>query len=295
MCAMSSPWTAAQMPRLDGTRVVVTGATRGLGEATARGAADAGATVVVAGRGADAAAQVARSIGGGATPAVLDLTDRDSIHAFAESVGDIDVLIHNAGVLPTRRTVTADGHETTLATNVLGPFLLTNLLAPRIRDRVVAVNSTVHHAGRLDLDDLDFTRRRFTGAAAYSQSKLAQALWMLALDRRLRAARSDLTTALTHPGWAATEITALPGVPALTPFITWLGNTVANSVVEGAACTLYAATMPIPSGSFVGPAGFGGLRGSPTLVGRSATASDTALAERFWDAAAELTGSELHL
>lgn len=292
---MSDPWTAAQMPRLDGTRIVVTGATRGLGEATARGAADAGATVVVAGRRADAAAQVARSIGGSAESAVLDLTDRDSIHAFVGSVGDVDVLVHNAGVLPTRRSLTTEGHETTLTTNVLGPFLLTNLLAPHIRGRVVAVNSTVHHAGRLDLDDLDFTRRRFTGAAAYSQSKLAQALWMLALDRRLRAARSEVTTALTHPGWAATEITALPGVPALTPFIRWLGNTIANSVIEGAACTLYAATMPIPSGSFVGPAGFGGLRGAPTLVGRSATASDTVLAERFWDVAAELTGSEFPL
>ncbi|KQR97442.1 hypothetical protein ASG12_16065 [Williamsia sp. Leaf354] len=286
-------WTAARLPRLDGVTVVVTGATRGLGVATARGAAAAGATVIVAGRNHDAADAVARSLGGSSSAATLDLTDRASIEKFADSIGEIDILVHNAGVLPTSRVETADGFESALATNVLGPFVLTNLLADRIRGRIVAINSTVHQAGRVDFADLHFERRAFSGARAYAQSKLAQALWMLALDRRLRAARSEVTTAMAHPGWAATEMTGVTRVAAVDAVVKWLGNTIANTAVAGAACSLYAAAMPIPSGSFVGPDGFLGMRGAPTLVGRSTQAADPVLAERFWEVAAELTGSEL--
>ncbi len=292
---MSSTWTAARLPRLDGTRVVITGATRGIGLATARGAAAAGAEVVVAARSTELAVAVAARIGRGACAAPLDLTDRTSILGFVDTVGDVDVLVNNAGILPSRRRVTGDGFEAAMATNMLGPFLLTNLLLPRITRRVVNVESIAHRFGTVDIDDPHYRRRRYSGRSAYAQSKLAGMLWTLELDRRLRAAGSAVGAVAAHPGWAATTLTAITPFPAMNRCVEWLGNTIANTPERGAACTLYAAGMPVASGSYVGPMGALGLRGAPGLAGRSARAGDVVLAGRVWELAEHETGSEFPL
>ncbi|MGZ8179129.1 SDR family NAD(P)-dependent oxidoreductase [Williamsia sp. SKLECPSW1] len=293
---MTSTWTAAQMPRLDGRTIVVTGGTRGIGLATAQAAAAAGAHVVVTGRSADAATAVATRIAADTSGPVagreLDLTDRDSILRFADTIDDIDVVLHNAGIIPATPEYTADGFESGMATNLLGPFLLTNTLLPRIRDRVVVVTSITHRLGVVDPTDLHYQRRRWSQKRAYADSKLANAQWALELDRRLRATGSPVSAILVHPGVAATEITSLTPLQAVNDGVIWAAGRIANTPERAADCELYAAVMPVPPGSFVGPSRRG-IRGAPALVGRSQAASDLRAAGLLWEAAAAQTGSDL--
>ena len=291
---MTSTWTAAHMPRLNGRTIVVTGGTRGIGLATARAAAAAGARVVVTGRAeqaaVDVAARVSADTGAHVVGAALDLTDRDSILRFADGLDDVDVLLHNAGIIPAAPEYTADGFESGMATNLLGPFLLTNSVLPRVRDRVVVVTSIVHRLGVVDPADLHFRKRRWSQKRAYADSKLANALWALELDRRLREAGSRTAAILCHPGVAGTEITGLTPLPAVNDGVAWAASRIANTAERAAACELYAATMPVPPGSFIGPPGRG-IRGAPTLVGRSQAASDLRAAGLLWEAAAAQTRS----
>ena len=136
----------------------------------------------------------------------LDLADLASVRDFAgEWDGPLDVLVNNAGVmaLPERRT--ADGFEMQFGTNHLGPFALTNLLLPQITGRVVTVSSFAHRYGTIDFDDLN-AERRYGRWSAYCQSKLANLLFTLELQRRLDAAGSRVTAHAAHPGYAATNL-----------------------------------------------------------------------------------------
>ncbi|GAA2051709.1 SDR family NAD(P)-dependent oxidoreductase [Williamsia deligens] len=287
------------MPRLDGRTLVVTGGTRGIGLATAHAAAAAGARVVMTGRSGDAARSVAATVAaethGAVSGAALDLADRDSVLRFADSLDDVDVLLHNAGIIPARHEYTADGFESAMATNLLGPFLLTNEVLPRVRDRVVVVTSLVHRLGVVDPDDLHYRSRRWSRKRGYADSKLANALWALELDRRLRAAGSSAAAVLCHPGVAATEITSLTPLQSVNHGVIWAASRIANTPERAADCEIYASVMPVPPGAFVGPGGRGGVRGAPTLVGRSAAAGDLRLAGRLWEAAADATRSDVTL
>lgn len=295
---MTSTWTAAHMPRLDGRTIVVTGGTRGIGLATARAAAAAGARVVITGRAEQAALDVAADVsadtGAHVVGAALDLADRDSILRFADGLDDVDVLLHNAGIIPAAPEHTADGFESGMATNLLGPFLLTNSVLPRVRDRVVVVTSLVHRLGVVDPSDLHFAKRRWSQKRAYADSKLANAQWALELDRRLREAGSRTAAVLCHPGVAATEITSLTPLQRVNDGVIWAAARIANTPERAADCELYAAVMPVPPGAFVGPRGRG-IRGAPALVGRSAAASDLQAAGLLWEAAAAQTRSEFPL
>ncbi|HEY9313088.1 oxidoreductase [Williamsia sp.] len=287
---MTSRWSAANLPRLDGKRIVVTGATNGLGWETTRGLARVGAHVVLAvrdvDRGKQRAAEIAAETGGSHAEVVqLDLADLSSVRRCADGLGDIDILVNNAGVMAREHTFTVDGFETSFGTNFLGPFALTNLLLPQIRDRVVIVGSSSHKAGQIRLDDPHFERRHWSRPAAYSQSKLADMLWGLELDRRLRKSGSNAGTAIAHPGWATTGILGVTGIRAIDAVITAAGRVLANTPTDGAAITLRACTPDIPSGSYVGPGGPFGLRGGPVLVGRSAAACDTRTAGLLWELA----------
>ena len=129
---MTLPWTPSRLGNLTGKRIVVTGATNGVGLGTARALTKAGAHVILAVRNTELGEQRATEIGGSTTVARVDLADLSSVRAFAQSIDDdIDILINNAGALTERRTDTIDGFEMTLGTNLLGPFALTNLLLPR--------------------------------------------------------------------------------------------------------------------------------------------------------------------
>jgi NAD(P)-dependent dehydrogenase (short-subunit alcohol dehydrogenase family) len=285
-------WTAADLPDLSGRTAVVTGANSGLGLITARRLAGAGAHVVLAVRDTAKGERAAATIAGGTTDVrALDLADLASIRAFADGFDrDLDILVNNAGVmaLPQRRT--ADGFEMQIGTNHLGHFALTNLLLPRIADRVVTVSSAAHWIGRIRLDDLNHERGGYRRWAAYGQSKLANMLFTLELQRRLDEAGSPVRANAAHPGYASTNLQGHTGSGLQHGFM-WLTNRlIAQSDEMGALPTLYAATQDIPGNSFIGPGGPAEQRGHPAFAKRSRAASDGDRAKALWALSEQLTG-----
>jgi NAD(P)-dependent dehydrogenase (short-subunit alcohol dehydrogenase family) len=221
----------------------------------------------------------------------LDLADLASVRAFAEDWQEgLDVLINNAGVMATPKSRTKDGFELQIGTNHLGHFALTNLLLPRIADRVVTVSSGAHRAGKIRLDDLNWEHGRYQRWPAYGQSKLANLLFTSELQRRLEGAGSEVRAIAAHPGYAATNLQSRTGSFVQNAFMA-IGNLViAQSDEMGALPTLYAATQDLPGDSYVGPDGFQEQRGHPKLVGRSGAARDDTTAERLWELSEQLTG-----
>ncbi len=290
---MTRQWTEADLPDQTGRTYVVTGATSGIGRATAEALAGARARVVLAVRNTDKGAEVVAAITAAVPGAQLevrrlDLADLSSIRAFATSWTDpVDVLINNAGVMSIRLGRTKDGFELQLGTNHLGHFALTDLLLPKITDRVIVVASNAHKWARIDFDDLNWERRRYRAAQAYGQSKLANLLFALDLDRRLRMDRRRAIA--VHPGWARSSLGVSQLGKAAGVASHAVGTVFGQSAEMGALPTLYAAVQDLPGGSYVGPSGRGGNRGYPTLVGRTAAAGDAELARRLWDRSAELT------
>ncbi|HEY3186429.1 MAG TPA: oxidoreductase [Solirubrobacteraceae bacterium] len=287
----SSKWTAKDLPNLDGRTVVVTGANSGIGRIAARELARAGARVTLAVRDTAKGERAAADMPGAVDVRALDLADLASVRAFAEGwPGDLDVLINNAGVMATPETRTKDGFELQIGTNHLGHFALTNLLLPRIRDRVVTVSSGAHRLGKIRLDDLNWERGGYSRWQAYGQSKLANLLFTGELQRRLTGAGSDVRAVAAHPGYAATNLQQHTGSFIQNAIMAISNRVIAQSEDMGALPTLYAATQDIPGDSYVGPDGFQEQRGHPTLVGRSGAARDRATAERLWELSEQLTG-----
>ncbi|BBZ74329.1 dehydrogenase [Mycobacterium paraseoulense] len=299
MIAVTLPWTPDRLGNLTGKRIVVTGATNGVGLGTARALAKAGAHVILAVRNTELGEQRAAEMGGSTTVARVDLADQSSVRAFASSIDDdVDILINNAGALTERRTETVDGFEKTLGTNLLGPFALTNLLLPRVRSQIINVGSDAHRSATLHLDDLHLRRHKWTRLGAYAQSKLAVMLWGLELDRRLRAAGSPVVTQLTHPGWVASNLSQLGDSPLMSlahKAVKVVADRLANDIDEGAAPTLYCISEPLPPGSYVGVTGRFGLRGGPVLIGRSPLACDYDAAARLVAFAEQETGTKLEV
>jgi len=290
---MTAPWSTADIPALTGRTAVVTGANSGLGLETARALAAAGAHVVLAVRDVARGEQAAAQLSGDVTVRRLDLADLSSVRAFAGGwSGDLDVLVNNAGIMHVPAGRTADGFELQFGTNHLGHFALTNLLLPHITGRVVTVSSMLHRSGEIVLDDLNWERRPYSATGAYGQSKLANLLFTLELQRRLTAAGSSVRALAAHPGWAATNLQGRSGNRVKDAAMAVGNRLVASSSAQGALPTLLAATADLPGGSFTGPDGQF-MRGAPALVGRSPAASDPALARRLWAASAELTGVDL--
>jgi NAD(P)-dependent dehydrogenase (short-subunit alcohol dehydrogenase family) len=186
--------------------ILLTGATDGIGLATARALTRRGARVLVHGRNPAKVSQVAEELD---TDGLLgDLSSMDQVRRLAESArefGPIDVLLHNAGTFTTEHVITEDGFELTMAVNHFAPFLLTHLLLDLIVDggRVVTVSSIAHGRGRIHWDDLEM-RDGFTAGGAYSQSKLANVLFANALARRTAA--RGITSNSLHPGVIDTKL-----------------------------------------------------------------------------------------
>ncbi len=285
---MTRRWDA--VPPQDGRRIVITGASAGLGLETARVLAERGAEVVMAVRNPAKGEAAAAQIKGSVDVRRLDVADLSSVREFAAGIGPVDVLINNAGVLAVPYALTADGFETHLATNHLGHYVLTNLMLAQLRDRVVVISSDAHRAADLDLSDLNWERRTYKPFKAYGSSKLANLLFLAELQRRLTASGSTLRAVGSHPGSTATSITGNTG----NAFKTWVGSwghkLAGMPVWKGALTTLYAATMDVPGNTFIGPDGFKEFKGWPTAVGRSRDATDPELAHDLWVASEKLTG-----
>ncbi|MGO9962143.1 MAG: oxidoreductase [Acidimicrobiales bacterium] len=296
-------WTAARMKDQSGRGFVVTGANSGLGFETARQLAAHGANVVLAGRSGEKGLAAVERIRAGNPGALvefrlLDLADLDSVREFAGALQRdavaLDVLVNNAGVMFPPRSLTRQGFESQFATNHLGHFALTGLLFDTIRRgndaRVVTVSSLEHRGGSIHFDDLTGVRS-YSPRAFYRQSKFANVLFALELDRRVRAAGIPVRSVLAHPGWSATNLQTSAPTGVMKQLMRIGNRVLAQSAEMGALCQLYAAVDPgAESGSFYGPDGLGELRGHPTRVRPAPSATDAETARRLWELSEELTG-----
>ena len=299
---MSSGWTADEIPDQRGRTAIITGANSGLGLSSAWELARRGAHVVLACRNAQKGEAAAAKIRADVPQASLEVRELDlaslaSVRAFADAITasrpSFDLLLNNAGIMMPPRSLTQDGFELQLGTNHFGHFALTGLLLPALQagsgPRVVTVSSIEHRPGRIDFDDLQ--REKYGARSAYQQSKLANVLFGLELDRRLRAAGSPLISVLAHPGYSDTNLQRT-GPTGLMRGLREIGNRVlAQRMRQGALPQLYAATMPdVRGGEFFGPKGPGEMRGKVGRVTPVAAGRDEITAERLWAVSEDLTG-----
>jgi len=282
-------WTAADLPSFAGRTVIVTGANSGLGEITARELARVGAKVVVAVRNLDKGNAAAAAMPGDVEVRKLDLQDLSSVREFAASVDVVDVLVNNAGIMAVPYAQTVDGFESQIGTNHLGHFALTNLLLPKVSDRVVTVSSMMHLIGKISIKDLNWKARPYSAWLAYGQSKLANLLFTSELQRRLEAAGSVVTAVSAHPGYSATNLQGHTG-GKLSGRLMATGNRFATNADFGARQTLFAVSQPLPGDAFVGPRF--GMTGPTGLSARSPLARNAKTAAALWDLSEQLTGTK---
>jgi len=236
---------------LSGKTCLVTGASAGIGLAAARALARLGARVVMAVRnpekGERARRALAEATGGEAELALVDVASRDSVRAFARDLAArhprLDVLVNNAGIWSERRRTAPDGIELVWATNVLGYLQVTDLLLPLLRaaGKARVVNVASQLAGGLDLADVQFRRRRWSGRAAYAQSKQADRMLTWALARRLSG--TGVTANAMHPGFVATEIFGKGG-GLVSPVASAYSKLRGRSPDEGADTVVWLAASP---------------------------------------------------
>lgn len=298
-------WTTADIPDLTGRSAIVTGGNGGLGLSISRVLVAHGARVVIAARNVEKT-QAAAELINAETPAAqleftsLDLSDLDSVRSFAAgwTQRPLHLLVNNAGVMAIPLARTKAGFEMQFATNHLGHFALTGLLLPALirsgAGRVVTMSSNMHKSGRMRFDDLQ-SEQRYGKFTAYSQSKLANLLFMREFHRRLTAAGAPVISVAAHPGYAATELqTHGPRLAGnkLMERLANLGNRIfAQSADGGALPALFAATMPaVHGGEYFGPGGFAEMRGAPKRVVAGRAARDDDAARRLWDVSESLTG-----
>jgi len=286
-------WTAADLPSFAGRTVIITGANSGLGAITARELARSGGKVIMAVRNTGKGEAAAREMTGDVEVRQLDLQDLSSVRKFADGVDKADILINNAGVMAVPYSETVDGFESQIGTNHLGHFALTNLLLPKLTDRVVSVSSFAHWPGRISLNDLNWKTRRYSPWLAYSQSKLANLLFTSELQRRLDTAGSPLRALAAHPGYSHTNLQGATGRKVGDALMSAATRVIATDADFGARQTLYAVSQDLPGDTFVGPR-FGYVGGTQP-VARSRAARDAATAAALWELSEQLTGTTFPL
>ncbi|MFL1405115.1 oxidoreductase [Marinobacter sp. M1N3S26] len=296
-------WNSSDIPDQTGRTVLVTGANSGLGYLTSLELARHGAHVIMTARDMDKGHRARANIlathpGGSVELHHLDLVDLDEVKAFAGQLLDgkkrVDVLVNNAGVMMPPHSLTRQGHELQFGVNHLAHFSLTGLLLPMLREgrdsRVVTISSDLHKRGRIHFDDLTGSRN-YSRVAYYAQSKFANVLFALELDRRLAATGLSIKSVLAHPGYSATNL-QMSGPSGILKMLLRFGNRfLAQPAEMGVLPQLYAATAPESgSGQFIGPDGRNEMKGYPTVVQPVDAARDKDLAERLWQLSEDLTG-----
>lgn len=304
-------WTADRIPSQQGRRAIITGANSGIGFEAALELARHGAELVLPARSlaksTDAIERIRREVPAATLhAAILDLASLASVRAFAAEFSaafpgpSIDLLINNAGVMavPTRE-LTVDGFERQFATNYLGPFLLTALLYPHLRQqpgsRIVIVSSSASKFGKMKFDNLQSERSYSPMWGAYGQSKLADSIFAVELQRRLTAAGSPIITTAAHPGYAVTNLqTSGPGTDSgfLTLMMKILQPIASQDAAHGALPTLFAATAPeAEPGGYYGPDRMMELKGHPVAVPIAKAATDATTATKLWSETERLVGT----
>lgn len=304
-----SAWSPQAIPSQSGKRILITGANSGLGYWSTLHLARSGARVIMACRNPDKMEQARQNIlqqASGIQPhqlegLVLDVSDLDSIRAVAHTLNaaaePLDGLLNNAGIMALPLQHTAQGFEAQFGTNHLGHFALTAQLLPLLKAskaaRIVTISSIYHRRGHIDFENLQ-GQRHYQKWQAYAQSKLANLLFTLELQRRLDQHQLPILSVGAHPGYAATNLQAA-GAAANTGFkqklIELANRYVAQSAEQGAFPQLFAMTAPeVTGGSFIGPDGFKALRGLPTQEEPALSAQDPDVAAKLWQVSEELTG-----
>jgi len=303
--ASESLWDPARLPSQAGKTIVVTGGNGGIGYFLSEQLAGAGATVIMASRSKDkadvAAASIRERVPGADIGFVrLDLSSLGSVREAAEQIRKldrVDVLINNAGATSgsKRRVTTEDGLEFVVGTNAFGPFALTALTFPALRDgaRVVGLGSMATRLVKADIGNLQSERGKYNFFRAYGYSKHAMHAFAFELQRRLTAAGRGVESLLAHPGFALDGLAARrPGVNDISGgkrFGEVLSGVMAHGKDRGAWPVVRAAIDPnARGGEFYGPKR--SVSGAPTLVQPVASSADPAFGAEFWSQAEAATG-----
>jgi NAD(P)-dependent dehydrogenase (short-subunit alcohol dehydrogenase family) len=296
---MTEKWTTQNIPDLTGKVVIVTGANSGIGFETAKTLATKGAEVVLACRNLDKANLASKEIHSMFRKAKLeiiqlDLADLASVRDFADTFksryDSLGLLINNAGIMIPPFTKTADGFEVQFGANHLGHFALTGLLMDVIlatpEARIVNLSSNAHRMGTIDFDNLN-AEKGYQPANAYAQSKLANLLFTLELNRRLTEIGSDVIATAAHPGWTVTGLQK--------GFLHTVSEWIGQKPEMGALPSLRAALDPDAGrNDYFGPSCYMEMRGYPQKVETSDSAKDADLAKRLWNVSEEMTGISYH-
>lgn len=293
-------WTTKEIPDQKGKTVIVTGANTGIGYETALALYKAGATVVVACRDKKKAKQAIAKMEtekgtGSLEIGVLDLASFESVRAFAETFiaqhKQLHVLINNAGVGTPPASKTKEGYELQFGVNFLGHFALTGLLYPLLKatpgSRVVTVSSFGYKSGVMDFDNLK-SEKSYDAVREYCQSKLADLLFTLELDRKIKAVGHSVLSIAAQPGANSTELTRHSPDEAVVAMKERFGGFM--EPWQGALPTLYAAISNEATGGNMYEPDENGFKGYPTLAPLEKNALDEAVAKKLWKTAEEITG-----
>ena len=310
-------WTADSIPSQKGRFVVITGANSGIGFETALELARHGAEVVLParslGKSTEAVERIRREIPSATLhAATLDLASFSSVRSFATEFSaafpgaSIDLLISNAGVMAIpKRELTVDGFERQFATNYLGAFLLSALLYPHLKQkagsRVVIVSSSASNFGKIKFGNLQSEQSYSPMWGAYAQSKLADSIFAVELQRRLTASQSPVIATAAHPGYAITNLqTSGPGADGggfiQRMMMNLLKPIASQDAAHGALPTLFAATASeAEPGGYYGPDRMFELKGHPVSVPIAKAAKDVTTAALLWDVTEKLVGTSFDI
>lgn len=290
-------WTPDAIPDLSGKTVLITGANSGLGLESTRMLAGRDARVVMACRNPDKGEQARDEVRAAHPDALLDLMQvdladlasvRDFAQEFRQHYGQLDVLMNNAGIMAPPLQHTKDGFEMQFGVNHLAHFALTGLLLDQLETapdpRIVLISSFAHRMGDIYFDNLNadkwYKRWKF-----YGQSKLANLMHALELDRRLRADGSSIRAIPVHPGYSAT------GLQRTVAGGGFFNALFAQSQTKGAYPQVFAATSELAeSGTYYGPDGFRELWGLPAEARMRKLAQNEEIADQLWQVSEEMTG-----
>lgn len=298
-----SYWTAKQLPDLTGKLYVITGGNSGIGFEAAKFLGKAGGDIVLACRSvakAETAATELRAVVKGQVDVVpLDLSDLTSVRTAAADLrgkyAKIDALINNAGVMQTPAQTTADGFEMQFGTNHLGHFLWTGLLIDLVESaegRVVTLSSIAHLNGKINFDDL-MGKQNYSPTRAYFQSKGANLMFALDLDRRLQAAGKKAVSIACHPGYTNTNLQSTGPTGLFAALYKVLNPLMAQAPAAGALPTVLAAAgVEAKRGAYYGPQKMAETRGPVGDAKVAPYVQDEKAAQRLWEESERLVGFE---
>lgn len=288
-------WTVDKISSQAGKRYLVTGANTGLGFETALELVNKDAHVVLAGRSEQKLVEAKTRISAQVPNAkleigVVDLGSVASVKAYVqhyiESGEPLDVLINNAGIMFPPPSVTVDGYETQFGVNFIGHYVLTALLFPVLQNsehgRIVTLSSMAHRDGKIDFDNLKL-EKSFNKFREYGQSKVADLIFAIELNRRLVASGSSVVSVACHPGVSKTELLRTD-LPEMIETIAYMN---AN---QGSFSTLFAATQPIKGGAYIGPDGEGEVNGFPAPAFIAPYAQGAKIGKALFEYAETATG-----